>query len=1008
MRRFLVLCCFSVAVFSPPAVSSRRDADLLLRVRTRRLVDDNGVLGDWSGPGGPCNWTGVACDGRSGDVVSIDLGGLGVSGGFPADFCRILSLRRLNLSDNYFGGEISAGSFSLCFRLEILDLSSNLLVGELPELRRDFENLTELYLHSNNFTGEIPASFSRMRKLEKLNLVNNLLNGTIPEWLWNLTELTHLEIALNPFAASRLAPSIGNLGKLELLFARQANIIGPIPHSIGSLSRLRSIDLSSNKLSGEIPETIGGLRSAEQILLYDNRISGELPDTFSNLTSLAFFDASQNRLTGKIPESLAGLHLVLLHLNDNNLEGEIPDVLSLNPNLSELKLFNNRITGVLPENLGTNSELTDFDVSGNKLEGPLPPNLCSKKALQTLIIFKNRFSGSIPETYGDCSSLTYVRFQNNELAGEVPSGFWGLPGYKLFELQNNNLAGRIPPSISNDQELTEILISGNNFSGEIPPELCKLQKVAIMDLSRNRFSGALPSCLTSLKNLQKLHLQENLIQGEIPKSIESWSELTDLNLSFNKLSGEIPSSIGSLPVLNYLDLSSNNISGEIPSSLTRLKLNGFNLSNNNLKGKVPSEFDNSIYQSSLTGNPGLCSSTHLTNLPSCTNHKLARSYLVGILILSAFSLVGLLAWILTKMTSSWRKRGNNKRPSLMRIAFQRIVFEETELLESLTSDNLIARGGSCQVFRVQLRNGQMVAVKKLMGEASRETGEKESEELFKSEVETLGNVRHKNIVKLLYGCSGKDFKILVYEYMENGSLGDVLHRQQIGEEEGGGGEVVLDWPKRFNIAVGAAQGLAYLHHDCVPPILHRDIKSNNILLDKDFRPKVADFGLAKMLYEGGAKVQEQHDHDMSCVAGSYGYIAPEYAYTLRISESSDVYSFGVVLLELISGKWPNDASFGESNGGIVQWVLNTIISSSSSSSEQSQENNNGHRCNDFAKLSQIVDPRMCPSTHDYGEIRRLLNVALLCTSALPIDRPSMRKVVELLRDISLSPSKSRR
>lgn len=872
-RLFLVLL-FSAALVAP-ASSSSWDAAVLLRVKTRQLGDSGGVLGDWneSAPGAPCNWTGITCDRRSGAVVSINLGGLEVSGGFPADFCRISTLRRLNLSDNYFGWELNVDSFSFCSHLEFLDISSNLLVGALPELRREFSNLTTLNLQANNFSGEIPAGFFRMPKLKKLYLLNNLFNGSIPESLSNLTELIHLDIGINPFKPSPLPSSIGRLTKLKFLIVRAANLIGAIPDSIGKLVNLRYLDLSFNKLSGKIPATIGGLKSAEEILLYENQLTGELPDTFSNLTALVSFDASQNMLTGRIPESLAGLHLQLLYLNDNDLEGEIPESLSLNPNLSDLKLFNNRLSGKLPENFGMNSELIDFDVSGNNLEGPLPPNLCSKKMLQNLILFNNRFSGSIPESYGECSCLSYVRIQNNELSGKVPTGFWSFSECKLFELGENKLEGTIPPSISNAREMMQILISGNNFSGELPVEICELQDLAIMDMSRNQLSGALPSCLTRLQNLQKLHLQENLIGGEILQSVGSWTALTDLNLSFNQLTGKIPISLGTLPVLNYLDLSWNKISGEIPASLTKLKLNNFNLSNNRLEGKVPSDFDNTFFLSSFMGNPGLCSSINLNGLPSCTKHNSTHSYLPGILVACAFIIVGLLICLMIKAKNLVSGRNRSKQ-SLKRIAFQKILFKESELLASLISENIIARGGSGQVFRVKLKNGQMVAVKKLW-EANREG---ESEAVFKSEVETLGSIRHKNIVKLLYGCMGKDFKILVYEYMENGSLGDVLHGQE--------GVVVLDWATRFNIAVGAAQGLSYLHHDCVPPILHRDIKSNNILLDKDFRPKVADFGLAKLLY----RVQES-DQVMSHVAGSYGYIAPGKTSFLRLK---DIYGLSYI------------------------------------------------------------------------------------------------------------------
>jgi serine/threonine protein kinase len=286
---------------------------------------------------------------------------------------------------------------------------------------------------------------------------------------------------------------------------------------------------------------------------------------------------------------------------------------------------------------------------------------------------------------------------------------------------------------------------------------------------------------------------------------------------------------------------------------------------------------------------------------------------------------------------------------------------------------------------VKLKSGQTLAVKKLWGETGQKT---ESESVFRSEVETLGRVRHGNIVKLLMCCNGEEFRFLVYEFMENGSLGDVLHSEKEHRAVS-----PLDWTTRFSIAVGAAQGLSYLHHDSVPPIVHRDVKSNNILLDHEMKPRVADFGLAKPL--------KREDNDgvsdvsMSCVAGSYGYIAPEYGYTSKVNEKSDVYSFGVVLLELITGKRPNDSSFGE-NKDIVKFAMEAALCYPSPSAEDGAMNQDS--LGNYRDLSKLVDPKMKLSTREYEEIEKVLDVALLCTSSFPINRPTMRKVVELLKE----------
>ncbi|OVA07345.1 Protein kinase domain [Macleaya cordata] len=957
----LFFVTLSVLLF--PANSVTQDAEILLQIKNSHLEDPTGRLSDWisTGGDGPCNWSGIVCDPQTLTVNSIDLTGFGISGGFPAGFCRIRTLQNLSLSDNFFNGSVSSEQISSCSHLRYLNLSINLFVGVLPEFSSEFTSLRWLDLSRNNFSGDIPASFGRFPKLQVLSLFGNLLNGTIPSSLTNLTELIRCDLAYNPFTPGPLPPEIGNLTKLENLWLPYSNLVGEIPESVGGLFALKNLDLSNNGLSGKIPDSIGRLKSIKQIELYWNRFSGELPASLGNLTTLITFDASQNNLTGKLPEKFAGLQLISLGLNDNQLEGEIPTSLASNTKLVQLKLFNNRFSGVLPGDLGRNSNLEDFDVSGNYIVGKLPPFLCHRKKLRRLVAFNNKLSGNLSEYYGDCNSLTYVRIFNNEISGTVPDRLWSLPRLYLLEIKNNRFEGWIPPVISGSKKLAQLLISGNQFSGGLPVEICQLSELAVLDASRNRFSGELPSCITEIRKLQKLDLQENMFSGKIPSRVSLWTDLTDLNLSRNRFSGEIPSELGSLPDLTYLDLSENLLSGEIPTQLTNLKLNKFNLSCNNLAGKIPPGFDNNFYLPSLIGNPYLCS-PNLKPFPPCRKAKSATWFLIAVLISSCLLLLLSLFWFYKSKTKSIG--GKTKLPWKL-TTFHNTSFNEEEIFASLSEENLIGTGGSGKVYRARLKTGQTVAVKRLW-EGNGKTG---NLGVYQSEMETLGRIRHGNIVKLLFSCAGEDFRILVYEYMENGSLGDVLH----GEKGG----VLLDWHKRFKIAVGAAQGLAYLHHDCVPPILHRDVKSNNILLDEEFSPRVADFGLAKTLQREGG----EDGSAMSRVAGSYGYIAPEYAYTMKVTEKSDVYSFGVVLMELVTGKRPIDSSFGE-NKDIVKWVIDAATASED-------------HC---LSLQHLMDSRMNLSSGDYKEMEKVLDVALLCTSAFPMNRPSMRRVVEFLKD----------
>lgn len=969
--------------FSPAANSSNRDAAILLRVKNAQLHDPLGELDDWvdSAPNAPCSWTGIACDADNRTVSAVDLSGFNISGNFPADFCRISSLRYINLTENSFGGTITYDTIALCSHVVALNLSYNNFVGGLPQFPVQFPNLTVLDFSYNNFSGEIPASFVNLPRLQVLILGSNLLNGSVPEFLSNLTELTHLVLSVNLFVSSSLPSNIGRLTKLEWFESQYTNLAGGIPESIGDLASVRNFDVSNNNLVGKIPGSIGRLKNVEQIELFGNQFSGELPDTFTSLTSLRRFDASENNLTGRIPASLAGLHLESLHLNDNFLEGEIPEILAMNPSLTELRLFNNKLSGSIPGILGTHSDLVEIDVSDNNLEGPLPKNLCYRKKLQHLVVFGNRISGKIPESYIECSSLKYVRIQENLLSGAVPDGFWGFRDLDYMELSNNMLEGSIPRSISTAKNLTQFLISGNKFSGDFPPEICGLQELRKIDSSWNQLSGELPSCITNLVKLQELHIQGNRFTGGIPGGVSAWGELTQLDLSENYFSGEIPADLGDLPVLTFLNLSNNLLSGEIPAELTKLKLNEFNVSNNRLRGKVPLGFNTKFFVSSLMGNPDLCS-PDLRPLPPCSRSKPVNMVMVVVLSVLAFILVVSLVWLVFK--TKFIVFGSKSRKHWKITSFQRVAgFDEEQVLASLTDENLVGSGGSGQVYRVVLKSGQTAAAKRLW----EPKGVAEPEGTFRAEVEILGRIRHANIVRLLFSCSSEDFRVLVYNYVENGSLGDVLY--------GDKGGLLLDWPKRFAIAVGAAHGIAYLHHDCVPAIVHRDVKSNNILLDAEFRPKVADFGLAKILSHDAV----QGDQVMSRVAGSYGYIAPEYAYTMRVTEKSDVYSFGVVLLELVTGKRPNDPSLGENNN-MVKWVTDMALSC-----DEEQGSGSATGSIDISSLDRVLDPRMDASLINYDEAEKLLNVALSCTAELPISRPSMRRVVELLKEHSTARSK---
>jgi len=277
-----------------------------------------------------------------------------------------------------------------------------------------------------------------------------------------------------------------------------------------------------------------------------------------------------------------------------------------------------------------------------------------------------------------------------------------------------------------------------------------------------------------------------------------------------------------------------------------------------------------------------------------------------------------------------------------------------EATDNFSEAVVIGRGACGTVYKAIMRSGEFIAVKKL---ASQREGNI-VENSFNAEISTLGKIRHRNIVKLYGFCYHRESNLLLYEYMPKGSLGELLH----------GKTSILDWDTRYKIALGAAEGLSYLHHDCKPCIIHRDIKSNNILLDENFEAHVGDFGLAKL-------IDVPYSKSMSAVAGSYGYIAPEYAYTMKVTEKCDIYSFGVVLFELLTGRQPVQPL--DQGGDLVTWVRSSIQTTS--------------------LTSGVFDSRLDLSQRRVvDDMVLVLKIALFCTSVTPSDRPTMRQVVSML------------
>ncbi|XP_011007104.1 PREDICTED: receptor-like protein kinase HSL1 [Populus euphratica] len=910
-----------------------------------------------------CTWPGVVCNDNY--VTQLILDNKNISGTIPPLLSDLKNLTFLNFSNNNIIGKFPVAVHNLS-KLEILDLSQNYIVGTIPDDIDRLSRLSYLNLCANNFTGNIPAAIGRIPELRTLYLHDNLFDGTFPPEIGNLSKLEELFMAHNGFSSSRLHSSFTQLKKLKMLWISGANLIGEIPQMIGEMVALEHLDLSSNKLTGNIPGSLFMLMNLRVLWLYRNKLSGEIPQVVEAL-NLTFVDLSENNLTGTIPVDFGKLDkLSGLNLFSNHLSGEIPEGIGRLPALKDFKLFTNNLSGSIPPDLGRYSALERFEVCSNRLTGNLPEYLCHGGSLMGVVAFDNKLGGELPKSLENCSSLLAVRISNNAFFGNIPVGLWTALNLQQLMISDNLFTGELPDEVSTS--LSWLEISNNKFSGSISIEGNSWRNLVVFNASNNQFTGTIPLELTALPNLTVLLLDKNQLTGTLPPNIMSWKSLNILNLSQNQLSGQIPEKFGFLPDLVKLDLSDNQFSGDIPPQLGSLRLVFLNLSSNNLMGQIPTEYENVAYATSFLNNPGLCTRRSSLYLKVCNSRPQKSSKtstqflaLISSTLFAAFLLALLFAFIMIRV--HW-KRNHRLYSEWKFINFHKLNFTESNIVSGLKESNLIGSGGSGKVYRVVANGFGDVAVKRI---SNNRNSDQKLEKEFLAEIEILGTIRHLNIVKLLCCISNDDSKLLVYEYMEKRSLDQWLHSERKAKSaSASGNHVPLDWSKRLQIAVGAAQGLCYMHHDCSPPIVHRDVKSSNILLDSEFNAKIADFGLARMLVRQGELAT------VSAVAGSLGYMAPEYARTGRVNEKIDVYSFGVVLLELTTGK---AANYGDEDTCLAEWAWRHM--------------------QDGKPIVDVLDEEIKEPCY-VDEMRDVFKLGVFCTSVLSSGRPNMKDVVQIL------------
>ncbi|CAN4092045.1 unnamed protein product [Withania somnifera] len=622
---------------------------------------------------------------------------------------------------------------------------------------------------------------------------------------------------------------------------------------------------------------------------------------------------------------------------------------------------------MLPASTGNLSKsLLKFSARGCKIQGRIPYEVGNLSSLLFLYLPENNLVGSIPSSIGNMRNLQSLQLYDNKLTGFLGDNICKLQHLGDIYLGENQLSGSLPYCLGNVTTLIGIHLNSNKLSSTIPASLGNLKDLVVLDLSSNNMVGSLPPEIGNLKAATLIDLSVNQFSNGIPREIGALQNLEKFSLRHNKLQGSIPDSMSNMVGLEFLDLSHNNISGTIPKSLEKLQnLKSFNVSVNKLYGEIPSEGPFKNFSSQLfICNEALCGSSRFS-VPPCTTSSKHISNRKKLLVLFLFLGLALcfvpFTFLSVRIRYRRRKRAPQQAGSLCTVTRERISYYELlQATDTLSESNLIGSGCFGSVYKGVLRTGTTVAVKvfNLQLDAAFKS--------FDTECEVLRCLRHRNLVKVITSCSNLDFKALVLEYMPNGSLEKYLYSHNY----------FLDIRQRLSIMIDMACALEYLHHGCLFPVIHCDLKPSNVLLDEDMVAHLSDFGISKLLGEDESDLYTK-------TLATLGYIAPEYGQDGLVSTKADVYSYGIMLLEMFTRRKPNDEMF-EGGLSLKQWVSYSLPEA----------------------IMDVVDANLVTPAHsslqkELDIVALIMKVALDCCAESPARRTNMKEVVGMLQKINI-------
>ncbi|KAB2623557.1 leucine-rich repeat receptor-like serine/threonine-protein kinase [Pyrus ussuriensis x Pyrus communis] len=756
------------------------------------------------------------------------------------------------------------------------------------------------------------------------------LPGTLPREMVRLKYLQEIDLTRN-YLSGTIPPEWSSLRLVNISLIGN-RLTGPIPVEFANITTLKSLDLSSNSLSGALPEELGNFPHMERMLLSSNKFTGYLPDSFANLTTLKDF-----------------------RINDCNFSGQIPDFIEKWTNLEKLAIQGSGLMGPIPSGISLLTSLTDLritDLIGPEL--PFPP-LHNMKNMRTLMLRSCNIIGELPPYLGQMPKLKTLDLSYNKLTGEIPSSFASLANADYISLTGNLLTGPVPTWPKNIVDL-----SFNNLT--IGNTSCQSRGLNLFD---SNSSGV--SCSTAAKCPKTMYSSFHINCGGKEVTIEN-KRYEDDTFSTGPSSFYQSRTNWALSSTGYFPDDSRITDTFIWTNETRLSMADPQLVFGNV---VIRNFTANVTNHTLKihfnwagkGTTGIPVRGVYGPLISAISVEPAGNISPGVNGVSVGAVVGIVAGgifiILVILSILWRRGSLGQQKTLeddlKGVDLQTGKFTFKQLKAATTNfdkANKIGEGGFGSVYKGILADGTMIAVKQLSSKS------KQGNREFVNEIGMISALQHPHLVSLYGYCIEGNQLLLVYEYIENNSVAHALF---------GAGEshLKLDWPTRHKICIGIARGLAHLHEESRLKVVHRDIKATNVLLDKNLNPKISDFGLAKL-------DEEDNTHISTRIAGTFGYMAPEYAMRGYLTDKADVYSFGILVLEIVSGR----------NNTILESIK--VLSCLQATLLKAQGN-----------LLDLVDPRL-GSNFNKKEMIVTINVALLCSSVTSAVRPTMSSVVSML------------